>query len=60
MIKNLPMYFVSDILEDDIICPIGLEDKKILLSDKFKCLVDGEYMGEVSEEVIEKMPKAYS
>ena len=54
------MYFVSDILEDDIICPIGLEDKKILLSDKFKCLVDGEYMGEVSEEVIEKMPKAYS
>ena len=58
--KNLPMYFVSDILEDDIICPIGLEDKKILLSDKFKCLVDGEYMGEVSEEVIEKMPKAYS
>lgn len=58
--KNLPMYFVSDILEDDIICPIGMEDKKILLSDKFKCLVEGEYMGEVCEEVIDKMPKAYS
>ncbi len=55
--KHLETYFVSDILECDIICRCGLEDRKLLLFNDFHCLVDGELIGKVSPEVIEKMPK---
>ena len=55
--RGLYTYFVSDILEDDIACTIGQEDRKILLFDNFNCLIDGEIIGQVSQEVIDKMPK---
>ncbi|MBQ7880419.1 MAG: hypothetical protein IJ358_01060, partial [Clostridia bacterium] len=55
--RSLYTYFVSDILEDDIVCTIGQEDRKILLFDNFNCLIDGEVIGQVSQEVIDKMPK---
>ena len=45
-------------MDDDVICTCGLEDKKLLLYDKFQCLNDGEYVGEVSKETISKMPKS--
>ena len=35
--KGLPQYFVSDVLDKDIVCPFGLEDKKLLLYDDFLC-----------------------
>ncbi|MDD3831750.1 MAG: hypothetical protein PHW00_03750 [Clostridia bacterium] len=56
--KNLPQYFVSDIMENDIACPYGVEDRKLLLFDKFGCWDEGEYIGQVGPEVIEKMPKS--
>ena len=55
--KNTPAYFVSDILDDDVVCTIGQEDRKLLLFDNFICFDGGVYVGEVSPEVIEKMPK---
>ena len=55
--KGLPQYFISDILDNDIVCTIGQEDKKLLLFDDFMCLDGGELMGKVSPEVIEKMRK---
>ena len=55
--KNLPQYFISDIIENDIVCTIGLEDRKLLLFDNFLCLDEGEVIGTVSPEVIEKMRK---
>ena len=55
--KNLPQYFISDILECDIACRIGQEDKKLLLLDDFTCLDEGVVMGKVSPEVIEQMRK---
>jgi hypothetical protein len=55
--KNTPAYFVSDILDDDVVCTIGQEDRKLLLFDNFICFDDGVYVGEVSPEVIERMPK---
>ena len=55
---KLPTYFVSDILDKDIVCPIGIDDRKILLFDSFMCIDEGVLMGKVSPEVIEKMPKA--
>ena len=56
--KGLPQYFISDILDNDIVCTIGQEDKKILLFDDFMCLDEGELMGKVSQKVISKMRKS--
>ena len=56
--RGLYQYFISGIMDDDVICTCGLEDKKLLLYDKFQCLNDGEYVGEVSKETISKMPKS--
>ena len=33
------------------------KERKAVLADDFTCMVDGEIMGTVSPEVIEKMPK---
>ena len=54
---KLPTYFQSDILEDDIACPIGIDDRKALLFDNFTCIDDGTIVGNVSPEVIDQMPK---
>ena len=55
---NLPTYFISDVMDEDVICPFGIDDRKAILADDFTCLVDGEVMGTVSKKVIEKMPRA--
>ena len=55
--RGLYQYFVTDIMDEDIICPYGENDKKFILSDKFSCWDDGEYIGTVSPEVIAKLPK---
>ncbi len=56
--KHLQTYFVSDILESDIVCTIGQEDRKLLLFDDFLCIDEGVIMGKVSPEVIKEMPKS--
>ena len=55
---DLPQYFISDIMDDDIICPYGENERKFILADSFGCWDEGEYMGQVSKETIAKMPKA--
>lgn len=55
--KGLPQFFISDIMDEDIVCPIGLEDKKLLLFDDFSCWDEGCYMGKVSKAVIDQMRK---
>lgn len=55
--KGLPQFFISDILDDDVAGPIGLEDKKLLLFDDFSCWDEGEYIGQVSPETISKLRK---
>ncbi len=56
--KGLPQYFISDILDDDVVCRIGLEDKKLLLFDDFSCFDEGVYIGKVSSDVIENLRKS--
>lgn len=56
--KNLYQYFISDIMDDDIVCKIGQEDKKLLLFDDFKCFDEGVLVGKVNKEVIAKMRKS--
>ena len=57
--RGLKTYFVSDILDEDIICPMGDEEQgfKYILADDFTCIRDGEIMGKVCPEVIEQMPR---
>lgn len=61
--KHLQTYFVADILDDDVVCKIGQEDRKILLFDNFKCLdfETGEILGQpnIDKSLIDKLPKAY-
>lgn len=54
---KLPTYFVSDILDDDIICLYGVDDRKAILFDNFTCIDEGCIVGQASEEVIKQMPK---
>ena len=56
--KGLPQFFISDIMDDDVVCPYGLEDKKLLLFDDFTCWDEGEYIGTVSAETISRLRKS--
>ena len=56
--RGLPQFIVSDIMDDDIVCPIGQEDQKFLLFDDFTCIDEGTIMGKVSPDVIKQMPTA--
>jgi len=59
--KHLQTYFITDISKDDVVCKIGQEDRKILLFDDFRCFdfSTGEMLGNVSKDLIEKLPKAF-
>lgn len=54
---KLPTYFESDVADEDILAPYGIDDRKAILADDFTCMMDGEVIGKVSPEVIAKMPK---
>ena len=54
---RLPQFFLSDVMDEDIVCPFGMEDKKLLLYDDFGRWDEGCYMGQVSKGVIDQMRK---
>ena len=58
--RGMKTYFLSDVLDEDILCKMGDEERgfKYILADDFTCISEGEIMGKVSLEVIEKMPKS--
>lgn len=56
--KGLPQYFISDIMEEDIICEMINPDydiKKLVLFDNFTCWDQGCLVGKVSAETIAQM-----
>ena len=55
--RGLPQYFISDIMDEDVICTIGQEDRKLLLYGHFNCWDEGCLVGQVSEETIAQMRK---
>ena len=56
--RGLYQYFETDIMDEDIICPYGVEGRKFILFDDFGCWIDGEYIGQASNrEVIARLPK---
>lgn len=54
---DLPTYFKSDITDEDIVCPTGVDGKKMLLYDDFNCWEDGCLVGKVCPETISRLPK---
>ena len=56
--RGLAQFFISDVMDEDILCPMGEEYQKLLLADDFGCWNEEEYIGQVSRETIAKMPKA--
>ena len=55
--KGVKTFFVSDIMDDDVVCTIGNEDRKLLLFDNFSCFDEGVFVGAVSREIIKQMRK---
>ena len=53
---KLPTYFRSDVLDEDVICTFGVDDRKVLLFDNFTCIKKGEILGKVSKEIIAQLP----
>lgn len=56
--KDLPTYFISDVMDEDIVCAIGQEDRKLLLFDDFNCWDEGCLIGKVSSETIRQLRKS--
>lgn len=56
--KGLPQFFISDVMDEDIVCLCGMEDKKLLLFDDFLCWDEGCLMGKVGKDVIKQMRKS--
>ena len=56
--RGLPQFFISDILDDDVVCNVGLEDRKLLLFDNFSCFDEGCYVGPVNRETIKQLRKS--
>ena len=42
----------------NVVCPIGVDEQKLLLFDDFKCFDEGTLMGTVNKETIREMKKA--
>ena len=55
--RGLHAYFISDITDEDVVCNIGTDDRKLLLYDDFVCIDEGVRIGKVSKEVIRQMRK---
>ena len=53
---KLPTYFHSDVLDEDVICAFGVDDRKVLLFDNFTCISEGEILGKVNKEIIAQLP----
>lgn len=56
--RGLAQYFISDILEDDVVCTVGMEDQKLLLYDDFLCFDNGVLVGPVSLDTINQLRKS--
>ena len=56
--RGLYQYFISDIMDDDIVCVTGTNENKFILFDDFSCFDEGVYIGQNSPEVRAQMKKS--
>ena len=55
--RGLARYILTQVYEGDVVCPFDEYETKYILYDNFVCWHEGEYIGEISKEIIEQMPK---
>lgn len=55
--RGIPMYLISDIDENDILCYYGVEDRKMILADDFTCYDLGEEIGPISQKTMKQLRK---
>lgn len=55
---DLPTYFISDVMDEDIVCPTGIDDRKAVLFDDFNCWDEGCLVGKVSPDTISQLRKS--
>ena len=55
--RGLYQYFKSDIQSDDVIAKMGINGRKLVLSDDFNCWNEGVNLGAVSSEAIMQLEK---
>ena len=55
---DLPTYFISDVMDEDIVCPTGIDDRKAVLFDDFNCWDEACLVGKVSPETISQLRKS--
>lgn len=56
--KGLCKYIKTDIDVDDVICDFGVDDRKKILFDDFKCIVNGKVVGTADDpSTLAQMPK---
>ena len=56
-VGDLPTSFKSDIMDEDVACSIGVDDRKKLLFDNFNCWDEGCLIGKVSPDTISQLRK---
>ena len=56
--KGVKAYFVTDVLESDILCEFGVDNRKMVLSPKMYCIKEGEIIGQYSKETLKQMKKS--
>ena len=55
--KGVKAYFVTDVLESDILCEFGVDNRKMVLSPNMYCIKEGEIIGQYNKETLRQMKK---
>lgn len=53
--KNIPNYVLSDIDYTDVLCQMEGDEFKVVLDDHFTCWDEGEYIGEISDDIKQRL-----
>ena len=56
--KGVKAFFITDVLESDVLCEFGSENNKMVLSPNMLCIDEGEIIGTLSKETIKKLKKS--
>lgn len=56
--RGLPQYFISDIADEDVVCPYDETAQKYVLADDFTCYDYREIICKVSRDTIKKLRKS--
>ena len=56
--RNIPTYYVTDILDEDVLCNLGDDDPRLILADNFSSFNEGCYVGEICTETKKKLKTA--